>query len=66
VGVSLVEEELVEEGLVPASALLPLAPPGPPKMYLPAIWIKSTAGVVNAISSPGFKVSTSPPGYRPT
>ena len=44
----------------PAAGLLP-----PPNMYLPTIWIRSTAGVVNAISSPGFKAAASPPGCRP-
>src|SRR3546814_9972549 len=47
-----------------AGAAAALSPP-PLSMYLPTIWMMSTAGVVNAISSPGFKDSRSPPGCRP-
>ena len=42
-----------------------LSPP-PLNMYLPTIWIRSTAGVVNTSSSPGLNTSMSPPGCRPT
>ncbi len=38
----------------------------PPNMYLPASWIRSTAGWVKAICSPGLRFSGSPPGCRPT
>src|SRR5690606_5639130 len=56
-----------EGGVAPASpgAAAALSPP-PLNMYLPTIWMMSTDGVVNAISSPGFKLSGSPPGCRPT
>src|SRR5690606_20468308 len=42
-----------------------LSPP-PLNMYLPTICIRSTAGVVNTSSSPGWNTSRSPPGCRPT
>src|SRR3546814_9675029 len=47
-----------------AGAAAALSPP-PLNMYLPTIWMMSTAGVVHAVSSPGFKDSRSPPGCRP-
>src|SRR5690606_28664542 len=43
-----------------------LSSPPPLNMYLPTIWIRSTAGAVKAISSPGCNGAGSPPGCRPT
>src|SRR5690606_37891190 len=40
--------------------------PAPLNMYLPTIWIRSTAGWVYTSSSPGLSTSMSPPGSRPT
>src|SRR5690606_20239356 len=42
-----------------------LVPPAPPNMYLPTSWIRSMAGWVKTISSPGRSGSGSPPGCRP-
>src|SRR5690606_19381241 len=50
----------------PASGVAAALSPPALNMYLPTIWMMSTEGVVNAISSPGFRLSGSPPGCRPT
>src|SRR5690606_24916161 len=53
-------------GVDSLSVVPDLSSPPPLNMYLPTIWIRSTAGAVKAISSPGCNGVGSPPGCRPT
>src|SRR5690606_10169098 len=49
-----------------AGAAAPPSSPPPLNMYLPTIWIRSTAGWVETSPSPGWNTSRSPAGGRRT